>query len=45
VTEFETLGEWAGGSRRYAVTCDSGCVVMVQKGGAEGMVIGAAQKK
>jgi hypothetical protein len=45
VTKFEALGEWTGGTRRYAVTCDAGCVVMVQKGGAEGMVIGAAQKK
>ena len=34
-----------GGAQRYAVTCDSACVVMVQKNGAEGMVIGAAQKK
>ena len=45
VTKFESLGEWTGGSKRYALSCPSSCVVMVQKNGMEGMVIGAAQKK
>ena len=45
VTKFESLGEWSGGSKRYALSCPTGCVVMVQKDGMEGMVIGAAQKK
>ncbi|MEZ6030359.1 MAG: DUF1223 domain-containing protein [Hyphomonadaceae bacterium] len=45
VTKFEPLGEWTGGSGRYALTCNTGCVVMVQKNGLEGTVIGVAQKQ
>ncbi len=45
VTGYETLGEWKGGTQKYAAKCASGCAVLVQKGGAEGAVIGVAQKK
>ena len=45
VTRFEQVGEWKGGAQKYAVKCPSACVVLVQKNGAEGMVIGALQKK
>jgi len=45
VTKYEQVGEWKGGTQRFPVKCPSGCVVMVQKTGSEGMVIGALQKK
>jgi hypothetical protein len=45
VTKYEQVGEWKGGAQRFPVKCPSACVVMVQKNGAEGMVIGAVQKK
>jgi hypothetical protein len=45
VTRYEQVGEWKGGAQRFPVKCPSACVVMVQKNGAEGMVIGAVQKK
>lgn len=45
VTKIEPLGEWTGGSKRYALSCPAGCLVMVQKGGTEGTIIGVAQKK
>jgi hypothetical protein len=45
VTGFEPLGEWTGGTQKFAVKCATGCVALVQKGGAEGVIIGAAQKK
>ena len=45
VTGFETLGEWKGGTQKFAAKCDRGCVVLVQKEGAEGAIIGVAQKK
>lgn len=44
VTSFETLGEWSGGSQRYAAKCTTGCVVLVQTGSTEGPIIGAAQR-
>jgi hypothetical protein len=44
VTSFETLGEWGGGQQRFQTKCTTGCVVLVQTGGTEGPVIGAAQK-
>lgn len=45
VTRFEQVGDWKGGAQKYAVKCPSACVVLVQKNGPEGMVIGALQKK
>jgi hypothetical protein len=46
VTSFEPLGDWAGGTQKYAAAkCASDCVALVQKGGTEGLIIGAAQKK
>lgn len=45
VTKFEQVGEWTGGAQRFPAKCPSACVVMVQKNGAEGAVIGVAQKK
>ena len=45
VTGFETLGEWKGGTQKFAAKCDRGCVVLVQKESAEGAIIGVAQKK
>lgn len=45
VTGYESLGEWKGGTQKFAVKCDRGCVVLVQKDGAEGAIIGVAQKK
>jgi hypothetical protein len=45
VTKYEQIGEWKGGAQRFPVKCASGCVVMVQKTGSEGMVIGALPKK
>jgi hypothetical protein len=45
VTGFEPLGEWTGGAQKFPAKCASGCVVLVQKGGMEGLIIGAAQKK
>jgi hypothetical protein len=45
VTGIEQLGEWKGGSQKYAAKCDTGCLVLVQKGGAEGLIIGAGQNK
>ena len=45
VTGFETLGEWKGGTQKFAAKCDRGCVVLVQKDGTEGAIIGVARKK
>jgi hypothetical protein len=45
VTSLEPLGEWTGGVQKFSAKCTSGCVVLVQKGGMEGLIIGAAQKK
>ena len=45
VTKFEQVGDWKGGAQKFAVKCPSACVVLVQKNGPEGMVIGALQKK
>jgi hypothetical protein len=45
VTKYEQVGEWKGGAQRFPVKCPSACVVMIQKSGAEGMIIGAVQKK
>lgn len=46
VTAFEPLGEWTGGTQKFsAKSCTSGCVVLVQKDGMEGLVIGALEKK
>jgi len=45
VTKFEQVGEWTGGAQRFPAKCPSACVVLVQKNGAEGAVIGVAQKK
>jgi hypothetical protein len=45
VTGIEQIGEWKGGSQKYAAKCTSGCVVLVQKDGMEGLIIGAVQKK
>jgi hypothetical protein len=46
VTSFEPLGEWSGGVQKFpAKNCAKDCVVLVQKGGMEGLIIGAAQKK
>jgi len=45
VTSLEPLGDWTGGTQKFAAKCSSGCVVLVQKGGMEGLIIGAAQKK
>lgn len=44
VTKFEQVGEWKGGAQKYPVKCPSACVVLIQKNGSEGMVIGALQK-
>jgi hypothetical protein len=44
VTSFEPLGDWTGGTQKFLAKCKAGCVVMVQKGGMEGLIIGAAQK-
>ncbi|MEQ1782848.1 MAG: DUF1223 domain-containing protein [Hyphomonadaceae bacterium] len=45
VTRLEQIGEWKGGAQRFPVKCPEGCVVMVQKDGAEGHVLGVAQKR
>ena len=45
VTRLEPLGEWTGEARRYPLRCAAGCVVMVQKGGTEGLILGAAYRK
>lgn len=45
VTKFEQVGEWKGGAQRFPVKCPEACVVMIQKNGAEGAVVGVAQKK
>ena len=45
VTRYEQVGEWKGGAQRFPIKCPAACVVMVQKNGLEGMVIGAVQKK
>jgi hypothetical protein len=45
VTGFEPLGDWSGGTQKFQARCKAACVVMVQKGGMEGLIIGAAQKK
>jgi hypothetical protein len=45
VTSLEPLGDWNGGVQKFPAKCSSGCVVLVQKGGTEGAIIGAAQKK
>jgi hypothetical protein len=45
VTGFEQIGEWKGGSQKYAAKCGEGCVVLIQKDGTEGLIIGAAQNK
>lgn len=45
VTKFEQVGEWTGAAQRFPVKCPSACVVLVQKNGSEGTVIGVAQKK
>jgi hypothetical protein len=44
VTAIEPLGEWTGGEQKFPAKCSTGCVVLVQKGGMEGLIIGAAQK-
>jgi hypothetical protein len=44
VTGFETLGEWNGGTQKFTAKCLTGCVVLVQRGGTEGAVIGALKK-
>lgn len=44
VTKFEQVGDWKGGAQKFAVKCPSACVVLIQKNGPEGMVIGALQK-
>jgi hypothetical protein len=45
VTAIEPLGDWNGGLQKYPAKCKADCVVLVQKGGAEGLIIGAALKK
>jgi hypothetical protein len=45
VTSLEPLGDWSGGTRKFPARCASGCVVLVQKGGMEGTIIGAGQNK
>lgn len=45
VTDFGIVGAFDGGEKRYRVRCEEGCIVMVQEGGAEGSVLGVAQKK
>lgn len=45
VTGYETLGEWTGGTQKFATKCVTGCAVLVQRGSSEGAIIGAAQKK
>jgi hypothetical protein len=46
VTSIEQLGEWTGGEKKFrAAKCDSGCAVLIQTGGAEGRIVGVAQKK
>jgi hypothetical protein len=44
VTGFEPLGEWTGGTQKFATKCVTGCAILVQRGGAEGAIIGAAKK-
>lgn len=44
VTGFESVGQWTGGSAKFSAKCTSGCLVLVQTGGSEGMIIGVAQK-
>lgn len=45
VTSFEPIGEWGGGiQQKFQAHCTSGCVVLVQAGGTEGPIIGAAQR-
>ncbi len=45
VTRLEQVGEWKGGAQRFPVKCPEGCVVMVQKDGAEGQILGVVQKR
>jgi hypothetical protein len=44
VTKLEQVGDWKGGDQRFAVKCPSACVVLVQKNGSEGTILGALQK-
>jgi len=44
VTSFEQVGEWKGGAQRFPVKCPAACVVLIQKNGTEGTVIGVLQK-
>lgn len=44
VTGLEQVGEWKGGLHTYPVRCESGCLILVQKGGTEGAVIGAGAR-
>ena len=45
VTKLEQIGEWKGGAQRFPIKCPEGCIVMVQKDGAEGQILGVAQKR
>ncbi len=45
VTSLESLGEWKGGVQKFPVKCPTGCVVLIQRDGMEGLIVGAAQKK
>ncbi len=45
VTKVEQVGEWKGGAQRFPVKCTEGCVVMVQKDGGEGLILGVVQKR
>jgi hypothetical protein len=45
VTSLEPLGDWTGGIQKFPARCSSGCLVLVQRDGMEGAIIGAAQKK
>ena len=44
VTKLEQVGEWKGGAQHFPVKCPEGCVVMVQKDGAEGLILGVVEK-
>jgi len=44
-TAVEDLGYWRGGEAVYPARCASGCLVLVQKDSAAGVIIGVGQKK
>lgn len=45
VTNLQALGEWRGGPASFKARCETGCAVLVQAGGASGVIVGAAERR